>query len=132
MTWQYSLIGLIIGIIIGVILMRFSNKKLRKLRVIKDELEQSRQELLSYREALVKHFSHSAELADNMIREYRKFYQHMKKSCNELLPNLPEDKKFFAHQLPEMNNNNQTTIQIPRDYSEHSSSLTCSEHTQHN
>ncbi|AIX50075.1 MULTISPECIES: Z-ring associated protein ZapG [Pantoea] len=124
MTWEYGLIGLVIGIIVGAVAMRFGNKKLREQRSMQYELEKSKAELADYREELTNHFAQSAELLDNMARDYRQLYQHMAKGSNDLLPNLPGEKNPFAYQLTEAEaDNDQVPVQIPRDYSEGASGL---------
>lgn len=124
MTWEYGLIGLVIGIIVGAVAMRFGNKKLREQRTMQYELEKSKAELADYREELTNHFARSAELLDNMARDYRQLYQHMAKGSNDLLPNLPGEKTPFAYQLTEAEaDNDQAPVQIPRDYSEGASGL---------
>jgi uncharacterized membrane-anchored protein YhcB (DUF1043 family) len=86
MTWEYALIGLVVGIVIGAVAMRFGNRKLRQQQVLQNELDKSKTELEEYRQELVGHFARSAELLDNMARDYRQLYQHMAKSSNNLLP----------------------------------------------
>lgn len=124
MTWEYALIGLVVGIIIGALAMRFGNKKLREQRHMQYELEKTKAELSDYREELTNHFARSAELLDNMARDYRQLYQHMAKGSNDLLPNLPGEKNPFAYQLTESEaDNDQVPVQMPRDYSESASGL---------
>ena len=124
MTWEYALIGLVAGVIIGALAMRFGNKKLREQRSQQYELEKTKAELADYREELTSHFAQSAELLDNMARDYRQLYQHMAKGSNDLLPNLPGQKNPFAYQLTEAEaDNDQVPVQMPRDYSEGASGL---------
>jgi len=120
MTWEYALIGLVVGIIIGAVAMRFGNKKLREQRSLQYELEKSKAELADYREELTNHFAHSAELLDNMARDYRQLYQHMAKGSND----LPGEKNPFAYQLTESEaDNDQVPVQMPRDYPDSASGL---------
>ncbi len=100
MTWEYGLIGLVVGIIVGAVAMRFGNKKLREQRSMQYELEKSKAELADYRQELTNHFAQSAELLDNMARDYRQLYQHMAKGSNDLLPNLPGEKIRLLINLP--------------------------------
>lgn len=124
MTWEYALIGLVVGIIIGAVAMRFGNRKLREQRSLQYELEKSKAELADYREELTNHFAHSAELLDNMARDYRQLYQHMAKSSNNLLPDLPMQENPFRYRLTEAEaDNDQTPVEMPRDYSEGASGL---------
>ena len=101
MTWEYALIGLVVGIVIGAVAMRFGNRKLRQQQVLQNELDKSKTELEEYRQELVGHFARSAELLDNMARDYRQLYQHMAKSSNNLLPDLPMQENPFRYRLTE-------------------------------
>ncbi|AXF78260.1 DUF1043 family protein [Erwinia tracheiphila] len=124
MTWEYALIGLAVGLVIGAVAMRFGNRKLREQRSLQYELEKTKAELADYREELTSHFAQSAELLDNMARDYRQLYQHMAKGSNDLLPNFPGEKNPFAWQLTESEaDNNQAPIQMPRDYPDSASGL---------
>ncbi|CDL79186.1 Z-ring associated protein ZapG [Xenorhabdus cabanillasii] len=125
MTWEYALIGLIIGFIIGALAVRFGSTKLRQQNAVQAELEKNRAELEEYRKELVSHFARSAELLDNMARDYRQLYQHMAKSSNELMPNMPVQDNPFNYRLNESktDSNKIVTDMPPRDYSEGASGL---------
>ncbi|WP_426578025.1 Z-ring associated protein ZapG [Xenorhabdus stockiae] len=125
MTWEYALIGLIVGFIIGALAVRFGSRKLRQQNAVQAELEKNRAELEEYRKELVSHFARSAELLDNMARDYRQLYQHMAKSSNELMPDMPMQENPFNYRLNESKNDtNQIVTDVPpRDYSEGSSGL---------
>ncbi|BBI92333.1 Z-ring associated protein ZapG [Serratia symbiotica] len=124
MTWEYALVGLVFGIVIGAVAMRFGNRKLRQQQALQHELDKSKTELEKYRQELVGHFAYSAELLDNMARDYRQLYQHMAKSSNNLLPDLPNQENPFRYQLTEAEaDNDQAPVAIPRDYSEGASGL---------
>ena len=95
MVWVYALIGLVVGLIIGALAMRYGNKTMRQQDAIKAELDTKKEELDTYRNELVSHFARSAELLDNMAKDYRQLYQHMAKSSNELMPDMPvQDNPF--------------------------------------
>ena len=72
----YIVIGLIIGFIIGMIFMNFVSQKGRKYTKVKRELEQAQEELASQKQMMVKHFSHSAEILDNMAKDFRRLYEN--------------------------------------------------------
>ncbi|AKH90064.1 MULTISPECIES: Z-ring associated protein ZapG [Edwardsiella] len=123
MTWEYALIGLVVGLIIGALAMRFGNRKLRQQQALQDELEKSKTDLDQYRQELVNHFARSAELLDNMAKDYRQLYQHMATSSNNLLPDMPAHDNPFRYRLTEADND-QAPVEIPpRDYSEGASGL---------
>ncbi|MDC9623003.1 Z-ring associated protein ZapG [Xenorhabdus sp. XENO-7] len=125
MTWEYALIGLVIGFIVGALAVRFGSSKLRQQNAAQAELEKNRAELEEYRKELVSHFAHSAELLDNMARDYRQLYQHMAKSSNELMPNMPIQDNPFNYRLTESEADKRkvTANMPPRDYSEGASGL---------
>lgn len=124
MTWEYALVGLVFGIVIGAVAMRFGNPKLLQQQALQHELDKSKTELEKYRQELVGHFAYSAELLDNMAHDYRQLYQHMAKSSNNLLTDLPNQENPFRYQLTEAEtDNDQAPVEIPRDYSESASCL---------
>ena len=124
MTWVYALIGLVVGLVIGAMAMRFGSKKLREQHSLQYDLEKSKAELEEYRAELTNHFSHSAELLDNIARDYRQLYQHMAKASNDLLPSLEGEQNPFARPLTDMNaENDQSPVEMPRDYPDSASGL---------
>ncbi|KMW74075.1 cytochrome D ubiquinol oxidase subunit III [Photorhabdus luminescens subsp. luminescens] len=125
MTWEYALIGLVVGFVIGALVMRFGNTKLRQQKALQTELENNKSELEEYRKELVGHFAHSAELLDNMARDYRQLYQHMAKSSHELMPNMPVQDNPFNYRLTESEaDNDQAPVKMPpKDYSDGASGL---------
>lgn len=123
MTWEYALIGLVVGLIIGALAMRFGNRKLRQQQALQNELEKSKTDLDQYRQELVNHFARSAELLDNMAKDYCQLYQHMATSSNNLLPDMPAHDNPFRYRLTEADND-QAPVEIPpRDNSEGASGL---------
>ncbi|MGL9769614.1 MAG: Z-ring associated protein ZapG [Sodalis sp. (in: enterobacteria)] len=125
MTWEYLLIGLVVGIIIGVVAMRFGNRKLYQQQKFQHELKKSKAELNEYREKLINHFAHSAELLDKMADDYRQLYKHMAKSSNSLLPDKCTKDNSFRYRLTEAEaDNDQIPLEMrQRDYPESASEL---------
>ncbi|MGK2888586.1 MAG: Z-ring associated protein ZapG [Candidatus Malihini olakiniferum] len=125
MTCEYALIGLVVGIIIGAVAMRFGNSTLWQQQALQSKLEKSRTELETYRQELICHFARSAELLDNMAKDYRQLYQHIAKSSSNLLPDLPVQENPFRYRLTEAEaDNDQALVDTPpRDYSEGASGL---------
>lgn len=130
MTWEYALVGLVVGIAVGALVMRFGNRRLRQQRTLQDELEKSKSDLEEYRQELVGHFARSAELLDNMARDYRQLYQHMTKSSSNLLPKLPLQENPFRYRLTESEaDNDQAPVKMPpKDYPGSASGLLRAEH----
>ncbi|MDR0805566.1 MAG: DUF1043 family protein [Enterobacteriaceae bacterium] len=129
MTWEYALIvGLVVGLIVGALVMRFGSRKLRQQNVLQQELNKNKAELEAYRQELVNHFSHSAELLEKMAQDYRQFQQHMIKSSTTLLPDAAaSDNRFsYINYKPAVSSIDQehAAPEIPpRDYSEGASGL---------
>ncbi|MGK2959749.1 MAG: Z-ring associated protein ZapG [Candidatus Malihini olakiniferum] len=119
MAWEYALIGLVIGIIIGAVAMRFGNRTLQQ-QALQGELEKSKTEMEACLQDLVGHFARSAELLNNMGKDYRQLYQHMAKSSSNLMPDLPVQENPFHYRLTEAEvDNDQAPVGVPpRDYSD--------------
>lgn len=81
----YLIIGLVLGLIIGIILTNVLSPKSRKYNQVKHELEDTKKELAAQKQMIVKHFSHSAEILDNMAKEFRRLYQHMAENSHNLM-----------------------------------------------
>ena len=81
----YLVIGVIAGIVIGIIFANTMSPRARKYHKVKQELDSTKQELVAQKQMIVKHFSHSAEILDNMAKDFRKLYQHMAENSNSLL-----------------------------------------------
>lgn len=128
MNWSYVIIalavGAVVGVIVGALAMRFGSRALRDQQALRYELEKNRAELEEYRKELTGHFAHSAELLDNMARDYRALYRHMAKSSSSLLPEGGTEANLFRNRLGESEaGNDQAPVQMPRDYSEGASGL---------
>ncbi|AWH88395.1 Z-ring associated protein ZapG [Limnobaculum parvum] len=129
MTWEYALIaGLVVGLIIGALVMRFGNRKLRQQTALQQELNKNKAELEAYRQELVSHFSHSAELLEKMAQDYRQFQKHMIKSSTALLPDMATSDNPFSYinykPVSSASEQEQLSANIPpRDYSEGASGL---------
>ncbi|AKJ43259.1 Z-ring associated protein ZapG [Pragia fontium] len=129
MTWEYALIvGLVVGLVIGALAMRFGNRKLRQQTALQQELNKNKAELEAYRQELVSHFSHSAELLEKMAQDYRQFQKHMIKSSTTLLPDIAgSDNPFsYINYKPTVSEADQERLSAdipPRDYSEGASGL---------
>lgn len=126
MAWINTLVFVIIGIVIGFIIARLTMRENTQQKDLKKELEKSRYELEQYRQELVDHFAQSAELLDNISRDYSKLYQHMANTSAELMPNLPEQDNPFAKRiskLSEVTEEPEVAQNPPRDYSDGASGL---------
>ncbi|MDD1782240.1 DUF1043 family protein [Enterovibrio sp. ZSDZ35] len=125
MAWINTLVFVIIGIVIGFIVARLTMRDNAQQKDLKKELEKSRYELEQYRQELVDHFAQSAELLDNISRDYSKLYQHMASTSAELMPNLPEQDNPFAKRISKISEvtEESNSQEQPRDYSDGASGL---------
>ncbi|MCX8641416.1 MULTISPECIES: YhcB family protein [unclassified Gilliamella] len=119
----YLAIGVVIGFIIGFILTNMFSKKGREFAKVKRELEQTQEELKTQKQTIVKHFSHSAEILDNMAKEFRRLYQHMAENSGK----FSSDDDITAIAL-DMNKDADIKTEItlekqPKDYSDNPSGL---------
>ena len=120
----YIVIGLIIGFIIGMIFMNFVSQKGRKYTKVKRELEQAQEELASQKQMMVKHFSHSAEILDNMAKDFRRLYEHIAETSGQFV--TTDDMPMID--LEAVNNDiivkNELTLEKqPKDYADNPSGL---------
>lgn len=119
MPWIYAIVGLFVGIIIGVIISRVTTPQYQKQKELQKELDTSKFELDQQRQDLNDHFSESAQILDTIGKEYRKLYQHMANTSNELLPNLPAQDNPFAERIEVSEGRsdaNTSSDQPPKDY----------------
>ncbi|MFD2178817.1 Z-ring associated protein ZapG [Veronia pacifica] len=126
MTLINALVFLIIGIVIGFFLSRLTSGNPSQQKELKKDLEKSRYELAQYRQDLVDHFSHSAELLDNISKDYSKLYKHMANVSSEMVPDLPPQDNPFTKKISkiaDVSDKEKEHQEPPRDYSEGSSGL---------
>lgn len=118
----YLIIGLVLGFIIGVICANILSPKSRKFNQVKRELDEAKQELVTQKQMVVKHFSSSAEILDNMAKEFRRLYQHMAENSTNLLSQKDLEMLNVPPNIQLTNNNNSNEEQPmdmspPKDYS---------------
>ncbi len=123
MSWIIAIAIFIAGIFVGSIISRLTNKNQNQHSSLKKDLDKSKYELEQYRQELVDHFARSAELLDNVSKDYGKLYEHMAKTSAELMPNLPTQDNPFAQRITTLEPvENDTPIEDevmdhqPRDY----------------
>ncbi|QYN45076.1 MULTISPECIES: YhcB family protein [unclassified Gilliamella] len=119
----YLSIGLVMGFIIGAIFMNVLSPKARRFASVKRELEQAQEELKTQKQMIAKHFSHSAEILDNMAKEFRRLYQHMAENSQQIMGN-----ENMPNMNLEVNNNSDSSHKLivenqPKDYSDNPSNL---------
>ncbi|SMY36559.1 Inner membrane protein YhcB [Photobacterium andalusiense] len=99
MSWIIAVAIFIVGIFVGSLVSRVTNKNQNQQISLKKDLDKSKYELEQYRQELVDHFARSAELLDNVSKDYSKLYEHMAKTSAELMPNLPTQDNPFAQRI---------------------------------
>lgn len=120
----HLIIGGIIGFIIGIILISTISPKARRYNKVKRELDEAQEALNTQKQIIVKHFSHSAEILDNMAKDFRRLYQHMAENSSQLVNS--EEIALPAKKAEAKNNTNTTsapTGKQPKDYSTNASGL---------
>ncbi|PCS23346.1 Z-ring associated protein ZapG [Candidatus Enterovibrio escicola] len=126
MTWINSLVFMIIGMVIGFLVSRLTICSNSHQKGLRKELEKSRYELEQYRQELVDHFAQSANLLDNIYRDYSRLYQHLATTTAELMPNLPEQDNPFAKRVSKLSDisiEQKVPQEPPRDYSDKSTGI---------
>ena len=119
----YIVIGLIIGFIVGMIFMNFVSQKGRKYAKLKREYEQAQEELVSQKQMMVKHFSHSAEILDNMAKEFRRLYQHIAETSGQF-STFDDMPMIDLEANKDVSVKNKLTLEEqPKDYSDNPSGL---------
>ncbi len=113
MLWIYGCLIFIIGVIVGMIATRLGTKGGKKHKELQKELEKSQYELEQYRQELVDHFAQSANLMENISKDYEKLYSHMAKTSTELMPNLPTQDNPFTVTAPSLEAATQAPEQTP-------------------
>ena len=119
----YLVIGLVIGFVLGIILTNIFSSKGRKFAQVKRQLEETEEQLKVQKQTIVKYFSHSAEILDNMAKEFRRLYQHMAESSGKFT-----SEKDMPVMALDANNDNSIKKQFtlkkqPKDYSDDPSGL---------
>lgn len=121
----YLIIGLVIGFAITFIFMSIFSPKSRKYAKVKQELDQTKSELVAQKQMIVKHFSHSAEILDNMAKDFRRLYQHMAENSSQFVDNENvQSLDFDSSSDLNLGGTEEITLgKQPKDYSDNSSGL---------
>lgn len=135
MTMTWAIIIFLAGILIGALAVRLTNKSVKQQKTLKKELDKSKYELEQFRQELVDHFARSADLLDNVAKDYSKLYEHMAKTSTELMPNLPAQDNPFAKRITSLETvkddakEDESVEQAPRDYANGATGLFNGENT---
>ncbi|OCG18617.1 MULTISPECIES: YhcB family protein [unclassified Gilliamella] len=121
--YVYLIIGLVIGFIIGFIFVSVISPKARKYAKVKQELDQTKDELRVQKQMIAKHFSHSAEILDSMAKDFRRLYQHMAENSSQFMDSDNVQSLDFDSSSDSNEKKEVTLDKQPRDYSDNSSGL---------
>lgn len=94
-VWQISFISLIAGALIGALAYRLLSPSVKQASKIKADLDQTREELVSYKASVGQHFDKTSELVNDLTQNYVRVYQHLAEGTQTLgdskeFPNLLE------------------------------------------
>jgi uncharacterized membrane-anchored protein YhcB (DUF1043 family) len=121
MPWIFGVVGLVVGLIVGVVATRMTAPQYSKQKDLQKALDTSKYELEQQKQDLTDHFARSAELLEEMGKQYSTLYQHLAKSSSEMLPNIPEQDNPFVKKLDVADNHveSESAADIegqPKDY----------------
>ncbi len=127
MLGMYIVIGIAIGLCAGYFLAKLMAPDANKQKTVQKELEKSKFELEQQRQELADHFAQTAEMLDELGKDYTKLYQHMAKTSTELLPNVPEQDNPFIKKIAQHTEKESIsfgdTQEAPKDYAHGSTGL---------
>lgn len=129
----HSIILIGIGILLGFIAARLINRSQKEGQDdLKEQLEQSRNELKAYRDQVNEHFNTSAQLLENLAEQYQQIHQHMAEQAHALMSSEDEKSPLFqessllASVSDPRNNEEPEPSSPPKDYSNTPSGLLAS------
>lgn len=88
-NWGISIITFAFGLGFGFLLATLLPPRGQRVRELEQQLENSQQELDSYRGKVNQHFQKTAELFEDMTDRYRAVYQHMASGAQTLCQEHP-------------------------------------------
>ncbi|GDY26515.1 MULTISPECIES: YhcB family protein [unclassified Agarivorans] len=121
-----SMIFLLIGVAIGFFLSRMASKPAGTNDAsMKQELAQNKAELDSYKEQVQEHFSTSAQLLEDMAKQYQGIYEHMASQSKSLISDDVAQPQLFAdyQEKLEVDDSVESNDAQPKDYSNEPSGL---------
>lgn len=114
----YLVAAFILGLVLGGVLTGVLQPKSRRYKKVKQELEKCQEELMTQKQTMAKHFSHSAELLDNLAKDFRKLYQHMAENSQTILADSAIDEPAIIEQEADLILSSEAPLesQPPKDY----------------
>ncbi|WP_432456022.1 YhcB family protein [Agarivorans sp. QJM3NY_29] len=121
-----SIIFLLIGVAIGFFLSRVASKPVVNDAKMKQEFENNKAELDSYKEQVQQHFSASAQLLEDMAKQYQGMYEHMASQSKALIGDEVAQPQLFADYQQKLALDDTVATETeaqPKDYSNEPSGL---------
>lgn len=97
MILKYNVVFLFIDIITSAVMMSFLNKKLRNQFSIQYKLEQTKAELLNYRQYMTNNFVQNTKLLDDISLNYNQLYKYITKRSNSISSLTMNEKKILIN-----------------------------------
>ena len=98
LIWLFAVGAVVGGAVIGAIVYRNLAPSKKETESLKQELEQSQQELASYRASVDEHFSKTSGLVNQLTQDYVKVYQHLAEGAQTLGSNPDFGHRLEQHQ----------------------------------
>jgi uncharacterized membrane-anchored protein YhcB (DUF1043 family) len=83
-VWQIGLLALAAGILIGILAYRIYSASSSKANQVRAELDQTREEMASYRAEVQGHFDKTSELFNELTQNYARVYRHLAEGAHAL------------------------------------------------
>ena len=80
--------GLIFGILIGILVGYFLRSPGPSLTEVQNELDKTRKELEGYRSKVTEHFAKTADLVNDLTKNYKAVYEHLASSSQQLCEDI--------------------------------------------
>ena len=83
-VWQIGIIALVCGALIGALAYRLLAPSVKQADKVKNELEASKEEMVSFKASVNEHFDKTSELVNDLTQNYVKVYQHLAEGAQTL------------------------------------------------
>ncbi|MFO1391170.1 MAG: DUF1043 family protein [Agitococcus sp.] len=95
MQWLLYIAIFALGVVAGYVLHSYRNRDSR-IRELENHLTSIQDKYESYQKSVTEHFSHSAQLVNNLTNAYREVHSHLQQGANDLCA----DSKRHSSQNP--------------------------------
>ncbi|MDA9556358.1 Z-ring associated protein ZapG [Vibrio sp.] len=123
MPWIFAVVGLLIGIGVGFLVARSKASNYKDQKDLQKELDTAKYQLAQQQQEIADHFAQTANLVHSLGDNYKKLYQHLSQSSNDLIANqTAQDNPFVKMPDSQTVTSDDSQIQTeseseaPRDY----------------